>query len=176
MLTLHDATGEVRPPADLGAGAPLGNVVWIDLLQPSPSETEFVERSTGLRLPSIADLSEIESSSRLRAQHGVLYLSAPLVHRAIADDPQTTPVGFVLGPELLVTVRFEEMTAFATFSQIARGNSAEVFAGLIEAIVDRNADVLEHIAAELDTLSHRLFRSGPVDGGKRRHSAREAAD
>jgi len=177
MLTLHDATGEVHPPpADLGGAALPPGIVWIDLLAPSPAETEFVERSTGLHLPSIADLSEIESSSRLRAQHGVLYLSAPLVHRAIADDPQTTPVGFVLGPELLVTVRFEELTAFSAFGQTVRGSASEAFAGLVEAIVDRNADVLEHIAAELDTLSHRLFRSGPIEGGRNRRPAHEAAD
>jgi len=177
MLTLHDSTGEVRePPAELGGLALTPDIVWIDLLRPSPAETEFVERSTGLHLPSIADLSEIETSSRLRAQHSVLYLSAPLVHRAIADDPQTTPVGFVLGPELLVTLRFEEMTAFTAFGQMAPGSAAEAFAGLVEAIVDRNADILEHIAAELDLLSHRLFRSGPVERGRRRRPAREAAD
>jgi magnesium transporter len=177
MLTLHDSAGEVHPPpADLGGAALLPDIVWIDLLAPSPIETAFIERATGLHLPSFADLSEIESSSRLRAQHGVLYLSAPLVHRAIADEPQTTPVGFVLGPELLITVRFEELTPFATFSPTMRGTAAEAFAGLVEAIVDRNADVLEHIAAELDTLSHRLFRSGPIGGARRRRPAHEAAD
>ncbi len=177
MLTLYDSTGEVHPPpADLGGAALLPEIVWIDVVQPSPAETAFVERATGLHLPSFDDLSEIETSSRLRAQHGVLYLSAPLVHRANADDPQSTPVGFILGPELLVTVRFEELTAFTTFGQTVPGNASEAFAGLIEAIVDRNADVLEHIAAELDTLSHRLFRSGPIEGGKRRHAARETAD
>jgi magnesium transporter len=176
MLTLYDDTGEVHQPVDLASAKLMPGIVWIDLLDPSPAETEFVERSTGLDLPDIADLSEIESSSRLRAQHGVLYLSAPLVHRAIADEPQTTPVGFVLGPELLVTVRFEELTAFTTFGQAAPGNAAEAFAGLVEAIVDRNADVLENIAAELDDLSHRLFRSGPIEGAKHRRPAREAAD
>jgi magnesium transporter len=177
MLTLHARTGEVRqPPADLGAAALMPDVVWIDLLQPDPSETAFVERSTGLHLPSVEDLSEIETSSRLRAQHGVLYLSAPLVHSADADDPRTTPVGFVLGPELLVTVRFEELNAFTTFGQAAPETASEAFAGLVEAIVDRNADILERIAAELDALSHRLFRSGPLEGGKNRPPAHEAAD
>jgi magnesium transporter len=47
-------------------------------------------------VPSIADLSEIESSSRLRNQSGAIYLSAPLVHRADSDQPLTTPVGFAL--------------------------------------------------------------------------------
>jgi magnesium transporter len=177
MLTLHTRTGEVRqPPADLSTAAPIPDVVWIDLVQPDPKETAFVERLTGLHLPSAADLSEIESSSRLRARNGILYLSAPLVHRANADDPQTTPVGFVLGPELLVTVRFEELTAFTTFGQAAPGTASEAFAGLVEAIVDRIADVLERIAAELDTLSRRLFRSGTLQGGGRHRPAHEAAD
>ena len=29
-------------------------IVWIDLLNPSPAETEFVERSTGLHLPDLS--------------------------------------------------------------------------------------------------------------------------
>ncbi|HEY3459194.1 MAG TPA: hypothetical protein VGL52_00090, partial [Casimicrobiaceae bacterium] len=48
-----------------------------------------------------------------------------------------------------------------------------------QAIVDRVADVLEHIAAELDNLSHRLFRAGRIDPtqrGNHRRPAREAAE
>jgi magnesium transporter len=178
MLTLHTHTGEIaQPPADLGSAAvTMRDAVWIDLLDPSPAEMAFVERASGLSLPSVADLSEIETSSRLRAHNGILYLSAPLVHRANADDPGTTPVGLVLGPELLVTVRFEELTSFTTFGQAAPGTASEAFAGLMEAIVDRIADVLERIAGELDTLSRRLFRSGPLEGGRRHRPAHEAAD
>ena len=116
-----------------------------------------------------AELSEIETSSRLRTDGDVLCLSAPLVHRARTEYPGTTPVGFVLAPELLVTVRYEPLTAFDTYEREARGGAAEVFVGLIEAIVDRIADVLEHIAAELDTVSHRLFRSRSVGGGRPQH-------
>lgn len=177
MLTLYARTGEVhRAPADLGTAALLPEIVWIDLLKPSPSENAFVERATGLHLPSLEEISEIESSSRLRTADGVLYLSAPLVHRATTGEPQTTPVGFVLAPDRLVTVRFEPLTAFDTPGKAPPGTASEAFAGLIEAIVDRIADVLEHTAAELDTLSHRLFRSGPIDGSKHRRPAREAAD
>jgi magnesium transporter len=82
----------------------------------------------------------------------------------------------VLAPELLVTVRFEPLTAFDSFEHEARGNADEMFVGLIEAVVDRLADVLEHIAAELDSLSHRLFRSRMIEGGGRRTRARQNAD
>ncbi len=177
MLTLYTSTGEVhQAPADPVIVALMPDAVWVDLLQPSTGETAVVERATGLHLPTLEEISEIESSSRLRAEHGVLYLSAPLVHRATAGEPQTTPVGFVLAADRLVTVRFERLTAFDTLGKASPGTAPEAFAALIEAIVDRIADILEHIAAELDTLSHRLFRSGPIDGSKHRRPAREAAD
>jgi magnesium transporter len=177
MLALHARTGElVEAPLRFDAAALPADIIWADLLNPSPDEAAFIERATGLHLPSVEELSEIESSSRLRSEDGVLYMSAPLVHRATAGDPQTTPVGFVLSAELLITVRFEMLTAFGAFGQVLCGSAAETFVGLLDAIVDRLADVLEHIAAELDTLSHRLFRSGPIDVGKRRRYARETAD
>jgi magnesium transporter len=177
MLMLHTSSGQmIEAPGELRHAALPPDVVWLDLLQPSDAETAFVERTTKLRLPTLDELSEIESSSRLRSRDGLLYLSAPLVHRAIADEPQTTPVGFVLAPERLVTVRFEPLVAFSTFEKTARGTACEILAGLIEAIVDRIADVLEHIAGGLDTLSHRLFRSGPIGTGRRHRPAREAAD
>jgi magnesium transporter len=176
MLILRARNGEIlEDPPDIEIAVRAQDIAWIDLLKPKQSEIDAVERAIGLRLPSFAELSEIETSSRIRNEDGVLYLSVPLVHRATADDPRTTPVGFVLCPERLVTVRFEELTAFATFAGQARGSPAEIFAGLVEAVVDRLADILEHIAAELDELSHRLFRSSPV-GAAIHRPAREAAD
>src|SRR4029077_2116895 len=175
MLTLYTSGGEIlQAPADTAVAALMPQTVWIDLLRPTPAETAVVERTTGLHLPSLEDISEIESSSRLRAEHGVLYLSAPLIHRATEGMPLTTPVGFVLSADRLVTVRFETLTAFDALAKAPVADSApEAFAALIEAIVDRLADVLEHIAAELDTLSHRLFRAGPIGAGKRRRPAHE---
>ncbi len=159
MLVLHARAGEIRePPDDLGAAALPPDVVWIDLLQPTAEEIAFVERATGLKLPSFEDLSEIESSSRLRSVEGTLYLSAPLVYRTAADDPQATPVGFILTPERFITVRFETPTAFATAAQRAYSTAHEAFACLMETIVDRVADILERIAGELDNVSqHRAL-------------------
>jgi magnesium transporter len=177
MLVLHSRDGESQiVPAEVQAIELTPDVVWIDLLSPTKSEVAAVEEASGLTLPSQADLSEIETSSRLRTDGDVLCLSAPLVYRSQTQDPGTTPVGFVLAPELLATVRFEPLNAFDSYQSAARGSAAEIFVGLIEAIVDRIADVLERIAAELDILSHRLFRSRSVGGGERRTRAQENAD
>ena len=183
MLTLyHSRAGRGEHPADLGSGTLPANVAWIDLLKPEPDEVAFVERTTGLDMPSIGDLSEIESSSRLRNRNGAIYLSAPLIYRADSDQPLTTPVGFVLTRDRLITVRFEELNLFKTFidrdlaAESDPLSSAAVFAGLMDAIADRLADILENIATELDELSHRLFRTPSTEPVARRPPARESAD
>src|SRR5882724_11495749 len=181
MLTLFDSSvARGRHVADLDAAELPPEVVWIDLVKPDSAEIAFVERATGLHVPSKEELSEIESSSRLRSRDGALYLSTPLIYRAQSQLPLSTPVGFVLTRELLITVRFEELTAFTNF--IGRDSAAEsaplssgiVFVELMDAIADRLADVLERIADELDALSHRLFRTPAVQSLRRRPPARES--
>jgi magnesium transporter len=177
MLVIHSRNGEARTvPPDVEAIELASDAVWVDLLRPTPAEIAAVEDGSGLTLPSQAELSEIESSSRLRTDGDVLFLSAPLVSRSQMQNPETTPVGFVLAPELLVTIRYEPLTSFDTYRGTARGSAAEVFVGLVEAVVDRIADVLERMAEELDKLSHRLFRSRSVGGRDRRSRAQENAD
>lgn len=183
MLTLYSSrTGSGEHPSDLARGPLPPETLWIDLLRPEPPEIAFVKRTTGLEVPGFSELSEIESSSRLRSRNGALYLSAPLIYRSDSDQPVTTPVGFVLTRERLVTVRFEELTSFTAF--IARElpadseelSAAAVFVELMDAIADRLADVLELIATELDGLSHRLFLTAPAEARRRRPAARETAD
>jgi len=180
MLALYRTDGVEQVQSYLAAATLPPDIVWLDLINPASEEVAFVERVTGLQMPSLEDLSEIEASSRLYVENGALFLSAPLVHRGDANRPETTPVGFVLSREFLVTVRFKPLVAFATFAQtLARPHhqmdaSSAVFAGLVAAVVDRLADVLEVIAADLDALSHRLFRVDP-DGSTQR-PAREQAN
>ena len=158
-LAVHEAVD------DLAAATLPPDVIWIDMCSPTPDEVAFVERVTKLTVPSRADVSEIETSSRLNIENGVLYLSTPISFRADGSRPAATPVGFVLSPHLLITVRFEELPAFSVFKQRCfaghdvHRSSAGLFIGLLETVVDRMADVLEHVGGELDAVYHRVFRS-----------------
>jgi magnesium transporter len=116
----------------------------------------------------------------LRARDGALYLSAPLIYRPEPDQPLSTPVGFVLTRDRLITVRFAELPSFAGFADRTIPpdspgvTSSGIFTELLEAVIDRLADALERSASELDTLSHRLFRPGPAAPLSRRRSMEEA--
>jgi magnesium transporter len=136
--------------------------VWIDLLDPTDQEQSIIERTFGLRVPPIEELSEIESTSRLRTERDALYMSAPLV--SVAQDGRwiLVPTGFVLAKKLLMTVRFAKLTAIEVVAQelnAAQGiEPANAFARILEQIVDGAADHLELLAEQLDKASERIFR------------------
>ena len=140
---------------------PLKDAQWIDLLDPTPDEASRVARETGLAIPTEAEINEIESSSRLATRDGALYLSMPLVSRP-DSDPRSVSVGFVLSPDRLITIRFAQSRLFDRFMEQqmktdAKSGGAHILVALLEAIVDRQADMLEQVKAELETVSHRIF-------------------
>jgi magnesium transporter len=141
-------------------------VIWIDLLSPTNEETAFVESRTKVRIPSIESLSEIETSSRLAVDHGVVYLSIPAVAQGDTTDAYLSPTGFILTNSVLVTVRFAPLSTFdVVIEQVKQDQtlqcSAAIFAALLEVMVDRGADVLERLGAELNKVSTSVFRGDP---------------
>jgi magnesium transporter len=169
MLLANQGTAPRHPvPADHHVSPEAAQAVWLDLLSPTEEERALAERATGLRVPTVAELAEIESSSRTYTVNDTLFLSTPMSYRSEDGTSHVAPLGFVLSPEHLITVRFARAPAFDTFAEaFARGEvrhpasgtcSASVFVGLLEAIVDRLADVLEHVGRDLDEVSRRVFQ------------------
>jgi magnesium transporter len=155
----------------------LRQAIWIDLRNATPDEIDLVQLATGLAVPSEADVSEIETSSRLASRNGTLYLSMPLVQMA-DDGPRGVAAGFVVAPDRLITVRFAPSQIFDSYAdRLPRGSAsaacgADIFVGLMEAIVDRQADVLEQVRADLDTISHAIFAMGVnQEGGRKAEDA-----
>ena len=137
--------------------------VWLDLVSPTDAERHLAEHATGLQVPAQADLAAIENSSRLAVNGQVLTLSTPMTYLSPDGISMVGPLGFVLSPDHLMTVRFAEMPVFDVFaarfaSQEGHPCSIAAFAGLLEAIVDRLADVLEQVGGQLDGMSRQVFR------------------
>jgi magnesium transporter len=71
----------------------------------------------------------------------------------------------VLVNKTLVTIRYIDPQPFRTFhARCERGTVPETSAegillGLLDVIIDRIADVLEHIGADVERLSHQIFNS-----------------
>ncbi len=166
MLEVHTCAkfGGKAVPVDLASGdLPDAQAVWIDVLQPSEEEIAFIRRTTDLDVPSYEQLVEVESSSRVRNERGALYLSLPVAYRVPTGEARTTPVGLILTPHRLVTIRYENLKSFEAFRDriqsggLAHPGTEGVFVALLEAIVDRLADVLEEVGDDLDTVAEAIF-------------------
>jgi magnesium transporter len=135
-------------------------VFWVDLLNPTSAEIAQVAAEYGLAVPSRESLQEIESSSRLRAEGQALYVSMPLAIEAADFAP--VPLGYILSPQLLITVRFSEVHAFAQVeAQIEKDphvGSGAAFCALMEGMADFSADKLEKLSSDLAAVSARAFR------------------
>jgi magnesium transporter len=155
------------------AGLPRDGV-WIDLNHPTSEEERLLKAWLGLALPTREEMQEIEASSRLYDEDGALYMTAVVVSRAETREPANTPVTFIVTQRHLVTVRYADPLAFRNF--VARctrqpktvASSDIAFIGLLEAIVDRVADILERVANDLDELSLDVFAQNGAEGSARR--------
>lgn len=154
----------VHPKGDLSAAT------WIDLVSPTPDEIEKVRSLTGLRIPSEDDISEIESSSRLSFESHAFYVTTPLLSVDTNHEHHMTAAGFVLTSKVLLTIRYSEIGAFDAARDLCEARSAPsseaAFLHILEVIVDRSADALEHAGAECEELSKTAFRSEKKGKGK----------
>ena len=85
----------------------------MDLVNPTQDEAAEVAAEYRVQVPSRESLQEVESSSRVRAEGQVLYVNMPLVIQDASAGFAPLPLGFILSPELLVTVRYSDVHAFA---------------------------------------------------------------
>lgn len=161
MLTIHRPSG-AAPAASQSLDVP-DDAVWIDLREPTAEEVAAVARLTDFELPTFDELREVERSSRLRRLNGALIMSMPLAF-SDAHGIATTPVGFVLTKERLITMRFQGSRGFDMCAERLsmdwagdRPDAAKVFILLLESLVDRLADKLEEIGDGLDLLAGRVF-------------------
>jgi len=137
---------------------------WIDLEEPTRAEEQLVERCVRVDVPTQDDLAEIEPSSRLFERNGALYMTVSVLFGVEDGQPSTTPIGFVLVDNRLVTVRYATPKPVRTFAdhvrrepELAR-DAATVLIRLIDAIIDRLADELENVSAEIERISSQVFQ------------------
>src|SRR5215467_9445043 len=139
------------------------SAVWFDLTAPTQQEDKLVERVLGIAVPTREEMQEIEVTSRLYVENGARYMTATLMCQSDTDTPKTTAVTFILSGHRLITVRYDEPRPFMIVgSKLARVcpagiNGESVLMELLDAVIDRAADILERIGAEVDRVSHDIF-------------------
>jgi magnesium transporter len=138
------------------------DAVWVDLVRPTPGEDKLIEKLIGVEIPTREEMQEIEISSRLYIEHGARYMTATLMCQS-DTAPRTTAVTFILANHRLVTVRYDDPRPFAIVDHKLSRSCAPQISGemvlmeLLDAVIDRCADILERAGADVDQVSHDIF-------------------
>lgn len=171
MLNVYalDANGLVRRysgSVSPGLDAAIAEGLWFDLLEPTVEEERAVETALGIDVPTREEMREIESSNRLYEENGGIYLTTTLVTKLDSDLPQNAQVTFILKNGKLITNRYTDPLPFRRYAAYAERHAAScntnvaILAGLVEAIVNRIADVVERVGSNLDAISTEVFARG----------------
>lgn len=138
-----------------------GSEVWIDLVNASQEEISVVQVVLGIELPTREEMKEIEATSRFYCEGGARFMATPLLVSTDTDSPQSTEIGFVLFRNMLLTLRDSDPLSFRQTATLVSRRTAinrdQIFIALLEAIIDRQADLLERISKETEELSQRIF-------------------
>lgn len=166
MLNAYTVRNEALARVDTNQDMVPPEVKWVDLFQPEPGEDKLIERWLGIEVPTREEMAEIEPSSRLYVDHGVRYMTASVLCNTDLGAPKLTQISFVLSPSRLITVRYDTpkpMNLFLNRAQkpgTVQGSPEAILAGLLDAIIDRVADILEHVGAEIEQVSTGIFAKG----------------
>ena len=152
MLSVYVPRGACLDRIQLAHGTPVPeSAVWFDLVTPTLTEDKLLERHLGIAVPTREEMLEIEVTSRLYVENGARYMTATLMCQSDTETPKTTPVTFILSGHRLITVRYDEPRPFMIVgTKLSRVcpptvNGESVLMDLLDAVIDRAADILERI-------------------------------
>jgi magnesium transporter len=163
MLFAYTLNANALERTTVDNGAIPDGAVWVDMVTPTSDEEKIVEKKFGIGVPTREEMAEIEPSSRLYSENGSRYMTASLIYDADTDQPKLTVVTFILSNAKLITVRYDEPRPFARVASKLGKQCPATITGeavlieLLDAIIDRAADVLERVGAEVDAVSRRIF-------------------
>lgn len=156
--------------------------IWVDLVEPTAEEESAVEAALGIDIPTKEELAEIEASSRLYQEDGAVFMTANLIRRGDNDQPESSPVTFIVKDNTLITIRYHHPQAFPAYVKRAMKPQATAMTGwgilisLLEAVVDRAADHLERAGQIVDDTSKKTFGAKRALSGSHKMAPRKAVN
>jgi magnesium transporter len=141
------------------------DALWIDLIDPSREEDAAIEKHLSIAIPTREEMRDIEPSEILYPENNALYMTSRILCHSDTEAAKLANITFILSDRALVTVRYDDPRSFQIVKPGGCGLQPEaVLDGLIEAIIDRAAEILARVGDEVEITSRGVFESGRNDG------------
>ncbi|KIM09307.1 MAG: magnesium transporter [Sulfurovum sp. PC08-66] len=138
------------------------HVVWIDLLKPTPQETQTIENLFALVVPTPQESQEIEISSRYWEEADQIKINSYFLI-GVDGAPHNETVSFILKGDLLMSARYEELRSFDEFNKRLWSaprlyeNGFAIFCHILNIRIDIDADTIENLTKEISKMRKNLF-------------------
>jgi len=133
-------------------------VVWVDLINPTDEERQWINAAYHQELPTAAEVNEIEASARFFEDEDGYHIHSYFLHDFDGARRNIT-VAFTLRENRLFTLHEEDLLTFRILRMRARrqpgmvSDAVGIMLALFETKVERLADLLEEIYSQLETVS-----------------------
>ncbi|MDA1106816.1 MAG: magnesium/cobalt transporter CorA [Proteobacteria bacterium] len=144
--------------------------LWIDLIQPTEEELAWVKQVYSQALPTPDEVVEIEASARFYQDEDGLHIHSYFLHD-YEDRARNITVAFTLNQGRLFMLHDEDLLTFRVYRMRARrqaglaDDAMTIMLNLFEIKVERLADTLERLQADLEVLSQTVFSTAEKDMG-----------
>ena len=145
-----------------------GNIVWIDLNDPTGDEKHEVETFMGTEIQSRAQAEEIESTSRFFETEDAIFANTNF----LISQPESfiyDTVSFTLCKNILITLHNSDLRTLTETGRRLQRNPQllptgfHVMISILEQRIDLDADMIEGVAKEISHLSKQTSLGEKVD-------------
>ena len=138
------------------------NVIWIDMLQPSIKEKNFIEKNFDIVFPTKQESEEIEISSRYWEESNKIEINSYfLVSNELT--PKNETVSFILHNNLLISIRYINLKTFDEMNKKFKASPKDfrdgfdIFCHILDIRIDADADIIEKLSRDITNLRKFVF-------------------
>ena len=164
MIKLYTISGKEITERELEEfeSARREGILWIDVLDPTEEEIEWLSRSVNFEMPSKQVLGDIEISSKYNEAGNSISINMSFIiqHK---DEILAEPVFFFIKERYFVTLHYREIPSLMIFLSRLRARrsfirfSESLFAEILSIEVDRIGDRLEILGKRIRNIWKQIF-------------------
>ena len=153
--------------AEIAGGAEqpsLEKAQWIDLCDATAQEKALVENTLGIEVSPVNEYEPFQVSTHFSASDNQITLTGLLLTIREDNHPQLLKVTFIRAKNVLVTVTDDKAAGLTAllkecdYGFAHRPGRDDIFASLLDTIVDHTDNILDKVGHDLDGINTRVFQ------------------
>lgn len=145
-----------------GLALPAG-MAWIDVDRCDDNEIAQLAQLVKVKIPTLREVRLLDQSRQYFVERNALYVMTPIVVGSQSNNPSSGVMMFIITAGFIITVRKADSRALANFAESLQkrpellANPTIAFLGLIDAVIDRLADLGEKVSYDMEQVSRLVF-------------------